>query len=56
MSLSSPVGVILADYVENVPLGKVQTGVLAGDVTVVGGVVVEQGAQTDPLVEEVLLG
>ena len=55
MTLSSPVGVVLADYVEYVPLGKVQAGVLARDVAVVGGVVVEQGAQTDPSIK-VLLG
>ena len=55
MTLSSPVGVVLADYVENVPLGEVQAGVLARDVAVVGGVVVEQGAQTNSLME-VLMG
>ena len=54
MTLSSPVGVVLADYVEYVPLGKVQAGVLAGDVAVIGGIVVEQGAQTDPLVAALL--
>ena len=44
----SPVGVVLADYMEYVPLGEVQAGVLARDVAVVGGVVVEEGAKPDP--------
>ena len=33
---------------ENVPFAEVEAGVLAGDVAVVAGVVVEQGAQTHP--------
>ena len=33
---------------ENVPLAEVEAGVLAGDMAVVGGVVVEQGSQPHP--------